>query len=192
MGWSDEAPETCFRREINFRVGISGIRNCRDRHGSAGVHTVVSASSHRRPRSNLADRIPRRRHRESGSYSSELVQCGFRHRLRLPPVGRSLVARRSRPKLPSEIAIDARVDYSRRIPEYCSVPLCVLRGEPHHNRAHAYPLIGQLTCLARWYARLPICPARAAATPASTGAFGSLRFLMHSKKFSMCVIVPSR
>src|SRR5260370_30976423 len=44
----------------------------------------------------------------------------------------------------------------------------------------------------RWYARLAMWPARAADTPVSTCAVGSLRGLIQSKKFCMWEIVPSR
>ena len=120
VGWSHEAPETCFRGESNFRVGISGIRNCRDRHGSAGMYLVVFASSHRRPRSNLADRLSRWRHRESGSRASKLVQCVFRPRPRLSSVGRSVVAGRSRSKLPAQIITDAVTGFLEFTPSQAS------------------------------------------------------------------------
>ena len=56
----------------------------------------------------------------------------------------------------------------------------------------AEPLGGQLICPVCLYARLAMWPARAAAIPVSTGAFGSFRVLTHSKKFCMWVMVPSR
>ena len=54
-----------------------------------------------------------------------------------------------------------------------------------NHLAQATGFGGQVIGPPRWYARLPRWPARAAATPVSKGAFGSLRVLTHSKKFSM-------
>jgi AraC-like DNA-binding protein len=103
VGWSNEAREACRGCESNSRPGISGVRHCRHRRLPLGMHAVVCISSHLNPRSDLADWIPRWRNRESGSRSSELVQCDLRLRVRLPRMGRLVVARRSCSRLPANI-----------------------------------------------------------------------------------------
>src|SRR3954469_24160673 len=90
---------------------------------------------------------------------------------------------RVRPRAPTNHAGDHERERNtvsfRLIHERSFSPkLCARKSDSYAFKGHViWPL-----CL---MVKLPICPARAAATPVSIGAFGSLRLLTHAKKFSM-------